>query len=885
MKNYGVNELRRMFLEFFESKEHLAMKSFSLVPHNDNSLLIINSGMAPLKPYFTGQEIPPRRRVTTCQKCVRTGDIENVGKTARHLTFFEMLGNFSFGDYFKHEALAWSWEFLTKVVGLDPDRLYPSIYCEDEEAFNIWVNEIGVPAEKITRFYRDPKTGECDNFWEHGAGPCGPCSEIYYDRGIKYGCGKPDCKVGCDCDRFMEVWNNVFTQFDGDGKGHYEELAQKNIDTGMGLERLAVVVQDVDTVFDINTMKAIRDRICEVAGVEYQKDEKNDVSIRLITDHIRSATFMISDGIMPTNEGRGYVLRRIIRRAARHGRMLGIEGTFMADFAKTVIDECKDGYPELDEKKDFIFKVLTQEEEKFNKTIDQGLAILAEMEETMQKAGEKVLSGADVFKLYDTYGFPVDLTKEILEEKGFSIDEEGFQTAMEEQRTKARKARKVTNYMGADVTVYESIDPAITTEFVGYDKLTATSKVTVLTTESELVEALSDGEIGTIIVNETPFYATMGGQQGDKGVIRTASGEFVVEDTIKLLGGKVGHIGKMTSGMIKVGDEVTLSVDASLRTKTCKNHSATHLLQKALREVLGTHVQQKGSYQDGERTRFDFSHFEAMTPDELAKVEKMVNDKIAENIAVETQVMTMEEAKKTGAMALFDEKYGETVRVVSMGDFSKEFCGGTHVKNTGEITAFKIISESGVAAGVRRIEALTGDNVFDYYKNIESELEAAAKAAKATPATLIDKIEHMMSEIKALQSENESLKSKAAKEALGDVMNQVTEVKGVKLLAARVDGVDMNGLRDLGDQLKAKLGEGVVVLASDAEGKVNLVAMATDGAMAKGAHAGNLIKGIAALVGGGGGGRPNMAQAGGKNPEGIDKAVEESKTVLEGQIK
>ena len=885
MKNYGVNELRRMFLEFFESKEHLAMKSFSLVPHNDNSLLIINSGMAPLKPYFTGQEIPPRRRVTTCQKCVRTGDIDNVGKTARHLTFFEMLGNFSFGDYFKHEALAWSWEFLTKVVGLDPDRLYPSIYCEDEEAFNIWVNEIGVPAEKITRFYRDPETGECDNFWEHGAGPCGPCSEIYYDRGIKYGCGKPDCKVGCDCDRFMEVWNNVFTQFDGDGKGHYEELAQKNIDTGMGLERLAVVVQDVDTVFDINTMKAIRDRICEVAGVEYQKDEKNDVSIRLITDHIRSATFMISDGIMPTNEGRGYVLRRIIRRAARHGRMLGIEGTFMADFAKTVIDECKDGYPELDEKKDFIFKVLTQEEEKFNKTIDQGLAILAEMEETMQKSGEKILSGADVFKLYDTYGFPVDLTKEILEEKGFSIDEEGFKTAMEEQRTKARKARKVTNYMGADVTVYESIDPAITTEFVGYDQLTANSKVTVLTTESELVEALSDGEIGTIIVNETPFYATMGGQQGDKGVIKTASGEFVVEDTIRLLGGKVGHIGKMTSGMIKVGDEVTLSVDASLRTKICKNHSATHLMQKALREVLGTHVQQKGSYQDGERTRFDFSHFEAMTSDELAKVEKMVNDKIAENIAVETQVMTMEDAKKTGAMALFDEKYGETVRVVSMGDFSKEFCGGTHVKNTGDITAFKIISESGVAAGVRRIEALTGDNVFDYYKNIENELEAAAKAAKATPATLIDKIEHMMSEIKALQSENESLKSKAAKEALGDVMNQVTEVKGVKLLATRVDGVDMNGLRDLGDQLKVKLGEGVVVLASDAEGKVNLVAMATDGAMAQGAHAGNLIKGIAAHVGGGGGGRPNMAQAGGKNPEGIDKAIEEVKTVLEGQIK
>lgn len=682
----------------------------------------------------------------------------------------------------------------------------------------------------------------------------------------------------------MEVWNNVFTQFDGDGKGHYEELAQKNIDTGMGLERLAVVVQDVDTVFDINTMKAIRDKICETAGVQYETDEKKDVSIRLITDHIRSATFMISDGIMPTNEGCGYVLRRIIRRAARHGRMLGIEGTFMAGFARTVIDECKDGYPELDEKKDFIFKVLTQEEEKFNKTIDQGLAILSDMEDKMQAAGEKVLSGENVFKLYDTYGFPVDLTCEILEEKGFSIDQDGFDAAMEEQRTKARKARKETNYMGADATVYESIDPAITTAFVGYEKLEAASRVSVLTTESELVEALSDGEIGTIIVDETPFYATMGGQQGDKGVITTASGEFVVEDTVKLLGGKVGHIGKMTRGMIKVGDEVTLSVDKILRTKICKNHSATHLLQKALREVLGTHVQQKGSYQDGERTRFDFSHFEAMTADELASVEKMVNEKIAENIAVDTQIMTMDEAKKTGAMALFDEKYGETVRVVSMGEFSKEFCGGTHVKNTGEITTFKIASESGIAAGVRRIEALTGDNVFAYYQNIEKELDAAAKAARTTPANLVEKIEHMMAEIKSLQGENESLKSKAAKEALGDVMNQVTEIKGVKLLAARVDGVDMNGLRDLGDQLKAKIGEGVVVLASGMDGKVNLVAMATDGAMAKGAHAGNLIKGIAGFVGGGGGGRPNMAQAGGKNPEGIDKAVEETKAVLDKQI-
>ena len=883
-KFYGENELRRMYLEFFESKGHLAMKSFSLVPHNDNSLLLINAGMAPLKPYFTGQEIPPRRRVTTCQKCIRTGDIENVGKTARHLTFFEMLGNFSFGDYFKHEAIHWSWEFLTQVLGLEEDRLYPSIYGEDDEAFEIWNKEVGVPAEKITRFYRDPETGECDNFWEHGAGPCGPCSEIYYDRGEKYGCGRPDCKVGCDCDRFMEVWNNVFTQFEGDGKGGYTELAQKNIDTGMGLERLAVVMQDVDSVFDIDTMKAIRDKVCEMSGKKYQVDALDDVSIRLITDHIRSATFMISDGIMPSNEGRGYVLRRIIRRAARHGRMLGIDGIFMAKLAATVINESKDGYPELEEKKDFIFKVLSQEEEKFGKTIDQGLSILSDMEKQMEADGVKVLSGENAFKLYDTYGFPMDLTQEILEEKGFSVDEEGFKKAMEVQRTTARKARKVTNYMGADETVYESVDPSVTTEFVGYDSLNCKSKITVLTTETEIVEALSDGEVGTVIVEQTPFYATMGGQQGDKGIIRTAAGEFQVEDTIKLLGGKVGHVGKMISGMMKTGDEADLSVDAALRAKTCKNHSATHLLQKALREVLGTHVEQAGSYQDGERTRFDFSHFAAMTPEELEKVEKIVNDKIAEAIPVRTDVMTVDEAKKTGAMALFGEKYGETVRVVSMGDFSKEFCGGTHVKNTSEIAAFKIISENGVAAGVRRIEALTGDNVFAYYRNLEKELLEAAKAAKATPATLTEKIEHMQAEIKALTSENESLKSKAAKEALGDVMDQIVEVKGVKLLASAVDGVDMNGLRDLGDQLKEQLGEGVIVLASSCEGKVNLIVMATDAAMKQGAHAGNLIRSIAGKVGGGGGGRPNMAQAGGKNPAGIPDAIAEAKTALEAQL-
>ena len=883
MKKYGVNELRRMYLEFFESKEHLKMNSFSLVPHNDKSLLLINAGMAPLKPYFTGQEIPPRNRVTTCQKCVRTGDIENVGKTARHLTFFEMLGNFSFGDYFKHEAIEWSWEFLTKVIGLEEDRLYPSIYYDDEEAFAIWTNEVGVPAEKITRFYRD-ENGKCDNFWEHGAGPCGPCTEIYYDRGEKYGCGSPDCKVGCECDRFMEVWNNVFTQFEGDGNGNYTELAQKNIDTGMGLERLAVVVQDVDSVFDIDTMKAIRDEICKLAGTQYQTNEKNDISIRLITDHIRSSTFLISDGVMPSNEGRGYVLRRIIRRAARHGRLLGIDGQFLAKLSETVINESKDGYPELDEKKEFIFKVLTEEENKFNKTIDQGLNILSDMMDKMKAEGATQLSGEDAFKLYDTYGFPLDLTAEILEEKGMTLDEAGFNACMTEQRENARNRRKTTNYMGADATVYEELDTSLTTAFVGYDKLEATSKITALTTETEVVAALSDGEVGTIIVQETPFYATMGGQEGDKGTIVVGEGTFEVVDTIKLLGGKVGHVGKVVSGMIKVGDMATLKVDEENRMSTCKNHSATHILQKALRMVLGSHVEQAGSLVNKDRLRFDFSHFAALTAEEIAKVEAIVNEQIMVGIEVVTKEMTLDEAKKTGAMALFGEKYGEKVRVVTMGDFSVELCGGTHVKNTGNIANFKIVSEAGIAAGVRRIEALTGAGVTKYYADMEAELLKAAKAAKSDVAGLVKKIEAMQEEIKALHSENEKLKSKMANEALGDVMNQVKDIKDTKLLAVKVDGVDMNGLRNLGDQLKEKLGEGVIVIASSQDGKVNLLAMATDGAMAKGAHAGNIIKQIAAIVGGGGGGRPNMAQAGGKLPEKIDEALAAVESVLAEQL-
>ena len=885
MKKYGVNELRKMFLDFFESKGHLVMNSFSLVPHNDKSLLLINAGMAPLKPYFTGAEIPPRTRVATCQKCIRTGDIENVGKTARHGTFFEMLGNFSFGDYFKKEAIGWSWEFLTEVVGLDPDRLYPSVYLDDDEAFDIWNKQIGIPKERIFRF------GKEDNFWEHGAGPCGPCSEIYYDRGEKYGCGKPTCTVGCDCDRYMEVWNNVFTQFENDGHGNYETLKQKNIDTGMGLERLAVVCQEVDSMFDIDTIRALRDKICEICGKTYHASEEDDISIRVITDHIRSATFMISDGIMPSNEGRGYVLRRLIRRAARHGRRLGITGMFLADLSATVAQTSKEGYPELEEKATFIREVLAKEEETFDRTIDQGLRILAELEDEMKASGQKVLSGDRAFELYDTYGFPLDLTRDILEEKGYGVDEDAFAVCMQQQRERARKARKTQNYMGAEATVYDDIDREITSVFTGYETLKDTGKVTVLTTKvdeghyGELVQALADGDEGTVITDRTPFYATMGGQVGDTGEIRCEGGVFKVETTIQLRGGRVGHVGRVVSGVIRNGDAVTLAVNEAEREDTQKNHSGTHLLQKALKLVLGDHVEQKGSLVEPGRLRFDFTHYQAMTPEEISKVQDIVNEQIASSLPVVTDVMSLEDARKTGAMALFGEKYGETVRVVSMGDFSRELCGGTHVSNTAQIKNFKIISESGVAAGVRRIEALTGDAVIAHYEAVEQEMAQAAAALKTNPAGVLEKIHALQAELKSTHSEIEALKSRMAKDALGDVSDQVADVKGVKLIRAKLEGVDMNGLRELGDQLKEKLGEGVVVLGCVNDGKVTLMATATDGAQKKGAHAGNLIKGIAGLVGGGGGGRPNMAQAGGKNPAGLDDALAQAAVVLEGQIK
>jgi len=887
MKKYGVNELREMYLSFFESKGHLRMKSFSLVPQNDKSLLLINAGMAPLKPYFTGQEIPPRRRVTTCQKCVRTGDIENVGKTARHCTFFEMLGNFSFGDYFKHEAIAWSWEFLTKVVGLEENRLYPSIYLDDDEAFEIWNKEVGVPAQKIFRF------GKEDNFWEHGAGPCGPCSEIYYDRGERYGCGKPTCTVGCDCDRYVEVWNNVFTQFNGDGKGGYTELENKNIDTGMGLERLAMVCQDVDSVFDIDTMKALRDRVCEIAGVEYESDPKKDVSIRLITDHIRSVTFMTSDGIIPSNEGRGYVLRRLLRRAARHGRLLGIRDAFLADLCGTVIRDAKGGYPELEEKKDYIFSVLNNEEEKFNKTIDQGLEILSGMEESLVASQKTVLAGEDAFKLYDTYGFPMDLTEEILAERGMTIDTEGYKKAMEAQKTLARNSRKKTNYMGADATVYDEIDPSVTSEFIGYDRETCEARVLILTKEEDgrgsIATSLCEGESGAIILDRTVCYATMGGQQGDCGRIYIeeegeTTAEFDVVDTIKLKGGKIAHLGTVVGGTFADGDTVTVAYDKAKRTATAKNHSATHLLQKALRTVLGTHVEQAGSFVNHERLRFDFSHFNAMTRDEIERVEALVNEAIEADYPVVTKIMNIDEARKTGAMALFGEKYGDRVRVVDMGGYSIELCGGTHVANTGSIASFKIVSESGIAAGTRRIEAITAANVIQYYKTLEEELNAAARAAKAEPANLASKIEALNAELKAALADNESLRSKLADASLGDVMREVSEVAGIKILATDVPNLDMGALRNFSDKMKEKLGDCVVVLASVSDGKVNLVASASDAALAKGAHAGNLIREIAVLVGGGGGGRPNMAQAGGKNPAGVGACIAKAREVAAAQL-
>ena len=879
MKYLGVNEIREEFLKFFESKDHLRLPSFPLVPRNDNSLLLINSGMAPMKAYFTGQEIPPSKRVTTCQKCIRTGDIDNVGKTARHGTFFEMLGDFSFGDYFKNEIVPWSWEFVTKVLEIPEDRLYVTIYEEDDETGKIWHDVVGLPWDRIV------KLGKEDNFWEHGTGPCGPCTEIYYDRGPEYGCDSPTCGVGCDCDRYMEFWNLVLTQFNAEEDGTYTELAMKNVDTGMGLERMATIMQGVDSIFDVDTIKSIRDAVCAKANVEYGKDHKTDVSVRVITDHIRSVTMMTADGVLPSNEGRGYVLRRLLRRAARHGKLLGIEGEFLAELSKSVIACSGEAYPELVEKQDYIFKILSIEENSFYKTIDKGMEILkADMEE-MKAVGEKVMSGEKSFRLYDTYGFPVDLTKEILAEEGMEIDEDSFAAEMKAQKERARSARAKSNYMGAAETVYNELPVELETAFAGYDVYdVANAKIVALVANEAVAETAQAGDAVAVFLDRTPFYAESGGQVGDQGVIKTETGVVKVTNCVKVVGGKIAHMGEVTEGLVQVGEMACASIDVELRMASSRNHSATHLLHKALRTVLGTHVEQAGSYVSADRLRFDFTHFAAMTADEIKEVERLVNDAIFASYDVHTDEMSIDAARNRGAMALFGEKYGEVVRVVDMGGYSIELCGGAHLKNTAQVGSFKILSENGVAAGVRRIEAVTGKEALKHYQAQEDEIKEICRLVKSTPDKLLSRLEQLLAEQKETAKELEKLKAKMAGGAADEMLSGKVEIGGVAVLAAEVKDMDGNALRTMGDQLKQKLGSGVVVLASGKDGKVNLMAMATDDVVKKGVHAGNIIKAAAAVCGGGGGGRPNMAQAGGKDASKIADALEKAKAVVAEQL-
>lgn len=878
MKFMGVNEIREKYLSFFESKGHLRMASASLVPKNDKSLLLINSGMAPLKPFFTGQQIPPRKRVTTCQKCIRTGDIENVGKTARHGTFFEMLGNFSFGDYFKHEAIPWAWEFFTKVVELPEDRLYVSVYQDDDEAYDIWNKEIGLAPERIFRM------GKEDNFWEHGVGPCGPCSEIYYDKGEEYGCGKPDCTVGCDCDRYMEIWNLVFTQFNKEEDGSYSNLSHPNIDTGMGLERIATVMQGVNSIFDVDTVKAIRDAVCNICGKEYGKNNKDDISIRVITDHVRSVTFMTADGVLPSNEGRGYVLRRLLRRAARHGKLLGIDRKFIAELCKVVIANSGEAYPELVEKQDMILKVLTTEEERFYSTLDTGMAMLADKLDKLKAEGKTVFDGEDSFKMYDTYGFPVDLMEEILADEGFVLDENAFKAEMEKQRTRARNARVTDTYMGAEETIFHQLDPAMSTEFVGYSNLTSDGKVLALVVNDNIVNEAKAGDSVAVILDKTPFYAEMGGQTGDSGVITANGLNIEINDCTKFGGNKFVHTGKVTEGCVKVGDIVTLTVDSVQRMSTARNHTATHILQAVLKEVLGSHIEQAGSFVNKDRLRFDFTHFEAIDKETLALIERKVNEKILEALPVEVKEMSIEEAKRTGATALFGEKYGEVVRVVNIGGYSIEFCGGTHLTNSAYCGSFKLVSESGVAAGVRRIEALTGAGALFYYDEIEHNLWNIGQVLKTSAGDLVKRIGHLIEENKNLTKEVESLKAKMSGSLVDDIINSRVNIKGIDVVAAEVKGLDMNALRTMGDQIKDKL-DGVIVLASGEGARCSFVVMCSDAAVKAGANAGQIVKAAATVCGGGGGGRPNMAQAGGKDASKIGEGLEAAKAIIEGLIK
>lgn len=876
MEKFGVNEIREKFLSFFESKGCLRLGSFSLVPKNDASLLLINSGMAPMKKWFTGAETPPRKRVTTCQKCIRTPDIECVGKTARHGTYFEMLGNFSFGDYFKHEAIAWGWEFLTEVMGIPKEKLWITVYQDDDEARDIWINEIGVPADRVV------KMGKEDNFWEHGTGPCGPCSEIHVDRGEEYSCG-PDCKLGCDCDRFMEVWNLVFTQFDKDENGNYNRLDHPNIDTGMGLERLAAIMQGVDNLFEVDTVKNIMTHISKIAGVEYKKDHRTDVSLRVITDHIRSTVMMVSDGVIPSNEGRGYVLRRLLRRAARHGKLLGIKGAFLYKVADTVIDESAQGYPELDEKREYIKKIIRIEEERFAKTIDNGLTILNDYIEETKKEGKTVISGEKAFKLNDTYGFPIDLTVEICGEQGLAVDREGYDKELQIQKDTARTARKDgSSWEGEEGYNFEDAAP---TEFVGYYNLKSDSRVVGIATEGEVSATINAGEEGIIVTEKTPFYAEMGGQAGDVGTIVSAGARAEVVNTKKNGNGIYMHYVKVTAGSISDGDTVTLAVSKDNRMAVSRNHSATHLLHKALKEVLGTHVAQAGSEVNKNHLRFDFSHFEAMTKEELEDVEKRVNKAILDAMPITVKELPIEEAKKLGAEAQFGEKYGDVVRVVSMGDYSVEFCGGTHLTNTANVGLFKLISESGVAAGTRRIEAVTGEGVMDYIAKNNALIERTALALKSNNIHEIDqKAEQLSAELKETKKKLESLNAKLASGKTDDVMENMTEIGGIKVVFGRVDGLGGNDLRTLGDTLKEKIGSCIAVLASANDGKISFLATATKDTVKKGVHAGKIIKEITAIAGGSGGGKPDMAQGGGKDAEKIGEALSKVTEIVKAQL-
>ena len=862
---HGLNELREMFLSYFESKDHLRLPSFSLVPQNDKSILLINAGMTPMKPWFKGEEEPPRRRVCTCQKCIRTGDIDNVGHTARHGTYFEMLGNFSFGDYFKHEAIAWSWEFLTKVVGLEEDRLYPSVYMDDDEAFDIWNKEIGIPKEKIFRF------GKADNFWEHGSGPCGPCSEIYYDRGEKFGCGKPDCTVGCDCDRYIEIWNNVFSQFDNDGHNNYTELKQKNIDTGMGLERLAVVCQDVNSLFDVDTVMNITNKVSQLTGAFYGQSEKRDVSLRVITDHIRAATFMICDGILPSNEGRGYVLRRLLRRAARHGKLLGVNDPFLYQVVDTVIHENECQYADLREKQTYITKVIRTEEESFARTIDGGMRIFGEMLTEHQAKGETVFSGADAFKLYDTFGFPIDLTAEMAADEGLTVDEEAFRKLMQEQKERAREARKALGDLGWAGVEFGKEVPS--TEFVGYDLTACNATVVALVCDDELCGQMEAGSDGIVVLDKTPFYAEMGGQVGDHGVITAKGMTFTVTDVQKNKGGKFMHYGHVAEGVVKVGDTVQPAIDVQRRKAICRAHSTTHLLDAALKKVLGDHVHQAGSLVEPDRLRFDFTHFEAITPEQVHQIEWLVNDAILEGYPVVTEVLPIEEAKKKGAVAMFGEKYGETVRVVEMGEFSMELCGGTHLDNTAKAGPFRIKSESSVASGVRRMEATTGRLSLEGMEKSRGVLSKAAQFFKAAPSELLERLEQQAGEMKQLRQALEKFKSEASLGEAKQFLAAAKTVKGLHVLTGTRHGLDANAMRKMGDFLRDKDPAVVGVLASIAEDKITFLAVCGKTAVEKGVKAGDLVKLVSGICGGKGGGKPDSAMGGGSDLLKVDDAL------------